>query len=95
MTKISNAGFSLLAELTQNNNRDWYNEHKVDFKDKVIEPFAAILETISERLMALDMDFRGGPRTVFRMNRDVRFSKDKTPYKNQYLWHVDPKRPQE
>lgn len=90
MTKISAAGFSLLAELEKNNNRDWYTEHKEDFKAKVIQPFGQILETISDRLMAHDMDFRGGSKTVFRMNRDVRFSKDNSPYKTNISGMLTP-----
>ena len=81
MTKITQAGFSLLADLAANNNRDWYNENKSAFKAEMIEPFGNMLETISTRLASQDMDFRGGPKTVFRMNRDIRFSKDKSPYK--------------
>lgn len=90
MTKISTAGFTLLSELAQNNNREWYTEHKEDFKAKVIEPFGEILDVMSERLLAHDMDFRGGPKTVFRMNRDIRFSKDKSPYKTNVSGMLTP-----
>ncbi|MEM1036762.1 MAG: TIGR02453 family protein [Pseudomonadota bacterium] len=90
MTKISPAGFSLLAELAKNNTRDWYAEHKDDFKAKIIQPFGAMLEVMSERLMAYNVDFRGGPKTVFRMNRDVRFSKDKSPYKTNVSGMLTP-----
>ena len=90
MTKITQAGFLLLADLAVNNNRDWYNDNKSDFKTQIIEPFGDMLETISARLASQDMDFRGGPKTVFRMNRDIRFSKDKSPYKTNVSGMLTP-----
>ncbi|MGP1253215.1 MAG: TIGR02453 family protein [Kiloniellales bacterium] len=78
---FSDAGLVLLDDLAKNNNREWYKAHKDAFEALLLAPFAATLEAISDRLAAEGMTFRGGKNTMFRMNRDVRFSKDKSPYK--------------
>jgi uncharacterized protein (TIGR02453 family) len=79
--KIAEKGFGLLEELSANNTREWYKLHKEQFEQRLLHPFAAILSAISSRLHVNDMAFDGGKETMFRMHRDVRFSKDKSPYK--------------
>ena len=73
--------FQFLSELADNNDREWFAENKhrydADVKDAslgFIEDFAAHLEKLSPHFMAT-------PRSLFRIYRDVRFSKDKSPYK--------------
>lgn len=78
---FTDASLALLAELEQNNNRDWYNAHKARFETELFAPFAAVLEEASERLRAAGSRLSGSRDTMFRMNRDVRFSKNKSPYK--------------
>lgn len=78
---FTDTSFRLLTELAQNNSRDWYLAHKADFERHVLDRFAILLEEISAKLIDHGMDFRGGRNTMFRMNRDTRFSKDKSPYK--------------
>jgi uncharacterized protein (TIGR02453 family) len=73
--------FRLLAELEANNNREWFQAHRDAIRAHVQEPFAALLEAISAALADTKVPLRGGPQTMFRMNRDVRFSADKSPYK--------------
>ena len=60
------------AELEQNNTRDWWLEHKDVYERAVHEPMLALLDAMSEEF---------GPGKAFRPNRDVRFSRDKSPYK--------------
>ncbi|MEM9850774.1 MAG: DUF2461 domain-containing protein [Pseudomonadota bacterium] len=78
---FDNRSLSLLSELAANNNRDWFHAHKDDIKARVQEPFADLLEALTNRLSDAAVPLIGGPKTMFRMQRDVRFSKDKTPYK--------------
>ncbi len=79
--RFTNTSFELLEDLAKNNERDWYHVHKQDFETKLLNPFAVTLSAVSERLVAAGLNFRGGKKTMFRMNRDVRFSRDKSPYK--------------
>ncbi|MGW9414964.1 DUF2461 domain-containing protein [Arthrobacter cupressi] len=64
--------FRFYAELEQNNNREWWLEHKDTYDAAVREPLTALLERLEPQF---------GPAKIFRPYRDVRFSPDKTPYK--------------
>jgi len=73
-------------DLSQNNNRDWFNEHKDVYKQYVIAPAQDFVRAMGERLRELSpnvvADTRAsGAGSIFRIYRDTRFSKDKTPYK--------------
>lgn len=79
--RFSEKSFSLLQELSANNNRDWYRAHRAQIETHLREPFAEVLRQVSNRLDGTKIPLRGGPETMFKMNRDVRFSKDKRPYR--------------
>lgn len=81
MALISETSFSLLAELAENNAKEWYDVHKGDLKTHCVTPFGEMLEHISNRLVDSSYPLEGSAKTMFRMYRDIRFSKDKTPYK--------------
>jgi uncharacterized protein (TIGR02453 family) len=73
-------------ELTSNNNRDWFQENKSRYQDGVLKPAQAFVETLGERLKILSNGITYDSRTsgvgsILRIYRDIRFSKDKTPYK--------------
>lgn len=72
--------FELLEGLAANNEKAWYDEHRDEFDTYVRQPFAVMLEMATDRLAGTPMPLAGGSRTMFRQNRDVRFSKDKSPY---------------
>lgn len=67
-----------LSLLAQNNSRDWFQAHRADYEARVKAPAQALLEQLAAPLGAL----AGAPVTpkLFRVHRDVRFSRDKTPY---------------
>lgn len=70
---------AFFAELSQNNTRDWYEAHKERYVDGVKKPAEFLIDLIAE-----DLSRRTGATVkpkLFRIHRDVRFSKDKTPYK--------------
>lgn len=81
MSAISSEAFQLLEQLEANNNREWYQAHKADFERLVRKPFALLLEEASRRLARTRLPMQGSARTMFRQNRDTRFSADKRPYK--------------
>jgi len=78
---IPQQAFEFFAGLSANNNRDWYLANKPVYQSKVKTPFVSLLEEVSRRLAGETNALRGGAGTVFRLNRDVRFSHDKSPYK--------------
>jgi len=76
-TTIPKSAFSFLTELGKNNNREWFNENKPKFKEQ-----EAIVKSFFNHLME-EMNEHDDIETVkvFRIYRDIRFSKDKTPFK--------------
>lgn len=80
-TGFSPTSFSFLDDLALNNNRDWFVSNKGIFERSLETPFIHLLEALSNRLSDMDRPLSGGAATVFRMNRDIRFSADKRPYK--------------
>ncbi|MEM7778020.1 MAG: DUF2461 family protein [Pseudomonadota bacterium] len=79
--RFSKTASTFLGELSENNNREWFNAHKQDFVTHVERPFLDVLDALSARLSDAVVPLRGGSRTTFKMNRDVRFSADESPYK--------------
>lgn len=71
-------GIEFLKNLKCNNNRDWFQENKKLFKTSLEEPAKAFLAEMSDELVVLTNHPMGGK--IFRIYRDVRFGKDKTPY---------------
>ncbi len=74
------AAFTFLTDLAANNTRDWFTPRKADYIRLLKAPFAHVLYGVTERLRDTALPLSGGDDTMFRINRDVRFSNDKTPY---------------
>ncbi len=71
-----------LADLAENNDRAWFQPRKADFERLLKEPLEAMIVVLAERLEARGVPMRADPRrSPFRIYRDTRFSKDKSPYK--------------
>jgi uncharacterized protein (TIGR02453 family) len=73
--------FSFLRGLKENNEKAWFDAHRDDYARDVREPFAAALEAAADATVGGPWELHGGRETMFRINRDVRFAKDKSPYK--------------
>lgn len=74
-----------LAELSENNNKEWFETNRNHYQD-LRNSFTATMENLYPLLMKFDKDLETvNPKgTMFRINRDIRFSKDKSPYKNNF-----------
>jgi uncharacterized protein (TIGR02453 family) len=83
--------FLFFKELKAHNERPWFEENKQRFRDSVQAPMSAFIETMGPRLARVSKNFRADPRanggSMFRIYRDVRFSKDKRPYKEHAACH--------
>jgi uncharacterized protein (TIGR02453 family) len=83
--------FEFLAELKEHNDREWFAVNKARYEAHVLEPALDFIEEFAPRLHAISPHFRADPRRVggslFRIYRDTRFSKDKTPYKTSTGLH--------
>ncbi|MDI6803757.1 MAG: DUF2461 domain-containing protein [Bacteroidota bacterium] len=75
-------GLGFLKKLKKNNNRDWFNSHKQDFEVDVKLPMQSLILELKPLLHKFAADFVVDPkRSLFRIYRDTRFSKNKAPYK--------------
>ncbi len=77
--------FQFLEELTDNNNRPWFQANKARYESEVREPSLAFIRAFEPRLKKISPYFVASDRRVggslMRVYRDTRFAKDKTPYK--------------
>jgi len=79
---FSMAGIRFLARLKKNNNRQWFSKHKSEYEDSVKLPMQSLIATLKSLVAKFAPEFDLHPkRSIFRIYRDTRFSKDKTPYK--------------
>lgn len=70
------------VSLAANNDRDWFHAHKDWYVEAVKQPFEAFVQALIEAMREIEPDIDLTPRqAIFRINRDIRFSKDKSPYK--------------
>lgn len=84
MTNISKETFQYLLDLRANNNRDWFLDQKGRYEaahKNMIEFAEALFDRLSQSDNLVPMS---GKKILFRIYRDVRFSKDKTPYKSNW-----------
>lgn len=76
------AAFAFLRELAAEQNRDWFLAHKDAYEADVRWPMTVLLADLTTEFARLGIPLQADPkRSVFRVNRDVRFSKDKRLYK--------------
>lgn len=82
-----------LNKLSKNNNRKWFEANRDFYNSDFLEPCIQFVIEMGDRLLDLDPDIVAIPKidkSIFRLHRDVRFSKDKTPYKTNaglYFWN--------
>ncbi|MCE3282862.1 MAG: hypothetical protein K0Q66_1599 [Chitinophagaceae bacterium] len=68
-------------ELSQNNTSEWFNEHRKVYEAEVKKPFAAFVDEMIKRIKKHEPEINiKAPDAIMRINKDTRFSKDKTPY---------------
>jgi uncharacterized protein (TIGR02453 family) len=86
---LSKKTFAFLSALKKHNDREWFLAHKPEYLDAKGE-FEALVEELIGRIGAFDPTVKGlDPRKcAFRINRDTRFSKDKSPYKTNMGAHI-------
>jgi uncharacterized protein (TIGR02453 family) len=83
---------TFLKKLSKNNNRKWFEENREMFNLNFLEPAVQFVAEMGEKLSTIRPSIIAIPKTdksIFRIHRDVRFSKDKQPYKTNmglYFW---------
>jgi len=83
--RITSQAFEFLGDLAENNNREWFQDNKRRFEEELREPALQFVRDFAPYLGEISPFFRADPRktggSMFRIYRDTRFSKDKSPYK--------------
>ena len=82
---LQKSTIEFLEKLKKNNNRDWFNQNK-ELYNKAKEDFIAFVQILIDQITAFDKSLKGieAKNCIFRIYRDVRFSKDKTPYNTNF-----------
>src|SRR6185437_14308548 len=83
--------YAFFRELKQHNEREWFEDNKQRFRDHVRMPMSAFIEAMAPELKKISKHFVADPRpnggSMFRIYRDVRFARDKRPYKEHAACH--------
>ncbi|MEO7362353.1 MAG: DUF2461 domain-containing protein [Gemmatimonadaceae bacterium] len=87
------AAMTFLRGLKKNNRKEWFEDHRDDYEREIKLPLLALIEDVDVRLAEFAPEIIGSPKkSMFRIYRDVRFSKDKSPYKTHaaaWFYHRD------
>lgn len=97
-TGFSKDGIKFLKDLSRNNTTTWFKEHKSVYEEELVTPARNFVTAMGKKLETISPDLVAEPavnKSLFRLNRDTRFSVDKTPYKTEFgmfFWEGDGKR---
>jgi uncharacterized protein (TIGR02453 family) len=89
------AALRFLRDLCDNNTKAWFDAHRDEYENLILEPARDLVIALGEALHEVGVDVHADPRvngSIFRINRDTRFSKDKRPYKDHldlWFWQGD------
>src|SRR5262245_34863327 len=77
-----NEGLKFLQTLKRNNNREWFNKHKGIYEESVKRPIEDLIAALAEDFRTFAPEMVASSKvSAYRIYRDTRFSKDKSPYK--------------
>jgi uncharacterized protein (TIGR02453 family) len=75
---------SFFEELSKNNTTEWFNENKKTYEKEVKKPFELFVQKLIDEMQSITPEIQIDPKdAIFRINRDIRFSSDKSPYKTE------------
>lgn len=90
-TGLPGSFFKFMSDLKKNNNREWFTENKERYKEKIVTPMLGFMRAMQPRIAKISPHILVKPKahngSLFRIYRDTRFSKDKTPYKEHVACH--------
>ena len=73
---------NFFQELNQNNTKTWFDNNRKRYEKTIKEPFYEFIQELILRLQDEDKDLYTEPKeSIFRINNDLRFTREKTPYK--------------
>lgn len=87
-TGFTQTGLDFLQNVKIHNSRQWFAENRTIYDNQLVKPFRALVEELTPTMLQIDQWFETKPaigKTLSRINRDTRFSKDKSLYRDR-LW---------
>jgi uncharacterized protein (TIGR02453 family) len=79
---FSKRSLTFFRQLARNNEKVWFEAHRDEYENEVRAPMRELIEDLDVRFAQFAPEIGADPkRSMFRINRDIRFSKDKSPYK--------------
>lgn len=87
-TGFSKAGLNFLQDVKIQNSREWFANHRTVYDNELVKPFRSLVESLAPHMLKIDEWFETKPaigKTISRINRDTRFSHDKSLYRSR-LW---------
>lgn len=89
MAYFSNDFVKFFEELEKNNHKEWFDENRKRYEKEIKNPFKAFVSDLILAIQKFDPEIMIKPKdAIFRINRDVRFSKNKQPYKNNVAAYI-------
>jgi uncharacterized protein (TIGR02453 family) len=89
MSNFNRAFLNFFENLSKNNTTEWFNEHRKIYEQDVKKPFALFVEELIRRIQFHEPEIQiSSSDAIMRINRDIRFSKDKTPYKTHVAANI-------
>ena len=83
MSHFTPTFFKFFEQLEKHNSKEWFDENRSTYEKEVKEPFKKFVTLIINELAKEQPDIlKDASKSIFRINRDIRFAKDKSPYKN-------------
>lgn len=76
--------FLKALSVSRNNNKEWFDKNRRTYETSLKQPMRNLMDTLAIELSKIDSDIVVNYKSIFRINRDIRFSKNKSPYKNYY-----------
>src|SRR5436309_8354802 len=93
MSYFSAESLQFLRGLKRHNSKPWFEAHRDDYDRHIKSPMAELVQEMDLRLSRFAPEITGEPkRSIFRLHRDIRFSRDKSPYKTHaacWFYHAD------
>ena len=83
---FSARSLDFLFENTLNDSKVWFNEHKEEYKQNIVLPFAKLVTDLTDTMLEIDSEFICDPKRISRLYRDARYSKGKSVFRD-YVWY--------
>ena len=91
MSHFTPAFIKFFKDLSKNNTTEWFNANRKTYEKEVKQPFAAFVEEMIRRIKKYEPDINiKAADAISRINKDIRFSKDKTPYNTHVSANISP-----